>query len=204
MTGRQDPERAVAGLSLVGNPETFATGHVLSEAELNEEIRACVTLHGAALLAYLRGRALRLPPDLADEVVNDALMTVAVKRRRGEEIPELRRYLFRVARNAAIDRLRERFRKAEIADQDAVNGSEGTIDLIANADLTADLRRAVLELPDQRRKVITLRVLCDFSIAETAEILGIAEGTVGSTVAAALQQLRQAMKDEVELMEEDI
>ena len=204
MTDREDPARAVAGLSLIGNPETFAIGAVLSEAELNEEIRACVTEHGAALLGYLLGRALRLPPDLADEVVNDALMTVAVKRRRGEGIPELRRYLFRVARNAAIDRLRERFRKAEIADQDAVSGSEGTIDLIANAELTADIRRAVLELPEQRRKVITLRVLCDFSIAETAEILGIAEGTVGSTASAALQQLRQALEHEDVIRDEDI
>lgn len=40
MTGRETPERAAAGLSLVSNPDTFAAGHVLSEADLNGETRA--------------------------------------------------------------------------------------------------------------------------------------------------------------------
>jgi RNA polymerase sigma factor (sigma-70 family) len=168
-----------------------ATGHVPSKDEVDEEIRACVAEHGAALLAYLRGRA--LPSDLADEVMNDALVVVWRKRCRGEEITQLRRYLFQVARNAAVDRLQQRFRKAEVTGQAALlESQEDTRDLIANADLAEDVRRAVLALPDQRRNVITLRVLCDFSIAETAEILGIAKGTVGSTTSSALRQLRDA------------
>jgi hypothetical protein len=40
VTGREAPERAAAGLSLVSSPDTFAAGQVLSEADLNEETRA--------------------------------------------------------------------------------------------------------------------------------------------------------------------
>ena len=166
---------------------------MISDEDLNEEVRAILAEHGAALRRHLRG-SLRLPADVADEVMNDVLLVVARKRRRGQEIGQLKPYLFQVARNSALDRLGEKFRKAEIADQETVDGSENTIDVIAEADFAEDLRWAIRQLPAQQRRVIGCRYLRGFTIAETAEVLGIAQGTVGSTTTAAIKNLQEIMK----------
>jgi RNA polymerase sigma-70 factor (ECF subfamily) len=169
---------------------------VISDDELDRELRACLAEHGPALRRFLRGSALRLPDHLADEIVNDALAVVATKWRHGQEIRDLRAYLFGVARNSAVDRLEEKFRKAEITDQETVNGNKEAIDMITEVDLAEDLYQAIRELPAQQQRVIGCRYLRDFSIAETAEILGIAPGTVGSTTSAAIRNLREIMKHE--------
>jgi RNA polymerase sigma-70 factor (ECF subfamily) len=59
---------------------------------------------------------------------------------------------------------------------------------------------ARLELP--QRAVVVCRVLLDFSTAETAVLLGLAEGTVKSRLARSLRALRSALTDEDALTEE--
>jgi hypothetical protein len=56
---------------------------VISDDELDRELRACLAEHGPALRRFLRESGLRLPDHLADEVVNDVLAVVATKRRHG-------------------------------------------------------------------------------------------------------------------------
>lgn len=49
---------------------------------------------------------------------------------------------------------------------------------------------ALLKLPIDQRAVVVLRIWMDWSIADTAEALGIAEGTVRSRLSRALERLR--------------
>lgn len=56
-----------------------------------------------------------------------------------------------------------------------------------------DLVRLVWALPKRQRQVVALRVLADLSVADTAEALGMAEGTVKATLHRALRRLRDAL-----------
>jgi RNA polymerase sigma factor (sigma-70 family) len=70
----------------------------------------------------------------------------------------------------------------------ATNGDEPPPDLslaAAEADKDPDLDAAVRSLPPKRRAVVFLRYFADFSYAEIAEALGIAEGTVAASLAQA-------------------
>jgi RNA polymerase sigma-70 factor (sigma-E family) len=58
-----------------------------------------------------------------------------------------------------------------------------------------DVMTALRALPDDMRATIVLRFYGDFTEAETAEILGIAPGTVKSRTARAIERLRPLLKE---------
>lgn len=62
--------------------------------------------------------------------------------------------------------------------------------------MDGDLVRLVWGLPNRQRQVIALRVLADLSVRDTAEALGMAEGTVKATLHRALRRLRDALEAE--------
>lgn len=59
--------------------------------------------------------------------------------------------------------------------------------------IDVDIRRALDALPPRQRALVMLRHLEDISVAEAAEILGIAEGTVKSQIAHGLAKLRLSL-----------
>ena len=59
-----------------------------------------------------------------------------------------------------------------------------------SAPLDSSLLAAVRALPDRQREVVALRVLLDLSAEQTAEVLGIEVGTVGTHLRRALATLR--------------
>jgi RNA polymerase sigma-70 factor (sigma-E family) len=56
----------------------------------------------------------------------------------------------------------------------------------------AELKTLLGELPPRQRAVVVLRYYCDLSVADTAEILGVTEGTVKAHAARGLDLLRDA------------
>jgi RNA polymerase sigma-70 factor (sigma-E family) len=69
-------------------------------------------------------------------------------------------------------------------------GSEAKPDAIEERDALA---RALAELTSRQRAVVVLRFYLDQSVGETAELLGIPEGTVKSSASRALAHLRDQM-----------
>jgi RNA polymerase sigma factor (sigma-70 family) len=168
---------------------------MVSPEELEKEIEALVAERGKDLERYLRGGNVRLPEHLVGEVINDALLVIVDKRRRGHTVSNAGSYLFAVARNAAIDRLRTLYaggtpHLAVIAEH------EDGHDMLANAEVSYDLRKAIKRLSRRQQQVIELRYLRDFTVEETARILNIAKGTVGPTTAAALRRLKEIMTEQ--------
>lgn len=103
-------------------------------------------------------------------------------------------YTRRVLANQRIDTWR-RLRRERLTDpaelpEAAVDGGED-----ARADRDT-LVRALRGLPERRRRVVVLRYLSGLSESETADVLGVTVGTVKSTAARGLAQLRTTITEE--------
>jgi RNA polymerase sigma-70 factor (ECF subfamily) len=168
---------------------------VISPEELEKEIEALVAECGKDLERYLRHGKLCLPEHLVGEVINDALLVIVDKRRRGHTLSNAGSYLFAVARNAAIDRLRTLY-AAGIPHLGVSGEHQDDHDMLADAETTYDLRNAIKLLSRRQQQVIELRYLRDFTVEETARILDVAKGTVGPTTAAALHRLKEIMTEQ--------
>lgn len=99
-------------------------------------------------------------------------------------------WCFRVAMNWATSRWRKR-RREVTTDEDRRAGSVENVDLEVQDRLLVALRTLSVD----QRSVVVLRLVEDWSIAETAQALGIAEGTVQSRYARALKNLRAQLGD---------
>lgn len=106
-------------------------------------------------------------------------------------------WLYAVARNAILDRARSRGDiPAEIPDTPAADaGPDVRAELAWNA---WRVHRALEELPEREREVISLAYWSGLSQSEVAEFLGIPLGTVKTRTRAALMRLSELLEDEVE------
>jgi RNA polymerase sigma-70 factor (sigma-E family) len=113
-------------------------------------------------------------------------------RRWGQIEGDAEGYLRRILYNMAADGWRRRgawLRKLPLVH--ASSGQGPGTDAVDAVDLRDALGRALAQLPPRQRAVLVLRYWEELSQAETAELLGCAEGTVKSAAARGLQRLRE-------------
>ena len=138
------------------------------------------------------GMSLTARPDRADDLVQETLMKAWHHHDSFQQGTNLRAWLFTILRNEFYTHIRKRRREVEDADgvyagAVAVNGGqEGHLDM-------ADLRSALLQLPDDQREAIILVGASGFSYQEVAEICGVAVGTVKSRVSRARERLARLL-----------
>ena len=144
------------------------------------------------LRAFARGLCGR--PDMADDLVQEALMKAWAAQDRFEPGTSMRAWTFVILRIAYLtDMRRNRFRgeyDETVAERilTAPAGQEEPIHL-------SDMHRALLTLPPERREALLLVGAGGFSYEEAAEICGCAVGTIKSRVGRARAALN-SMLDE--------
>lgn len=118
-------------------------------------------------------------------------------------------WFYRILVNACLDSRRRRNRwqrilspwvpwkrredQVELEAED-VEGHHDPVKELSNRQLSQDVERAMRALPEKQRVAFQLKVLHDMSIAEIAEVMGAAEGTVKSHLFRATHALRIALK----------
>lgn len=100
----------------------------------------------------------------------------------------VRPWLFRVARNAALDAARAR-RTHEPLDDELLPAGEAVEDSVDRRERLAALLADVRELPERQREALLLRELAGLSYAEIAEVVGAGSGAVRQAVSEARQAL---------------
>jgi len=126
-----------------------------------------------ALAGPISAFAARRGSDDPDGVANTALFDAYKGLANFEgDFSAFRAYVFRIARNRIIDDFRKRERRPKLAVLDDVPAAlviEDTAELMGSQQWVSQL---LGELTEDQREVITLRILGDVSIAETALIMG--------------------------------
>lgn len=144
------------------------------------------------LRAFARGLCGR--PDMADDLVQEAMMKAWAAQERFEPGTSMRAWTFVILRNAYLtDMRRNRFRgeyDESVAERilTAPAGQEDPIHL-------SDMHRALLTLPAERREALLLVGAGGFSYEEAASICGCAVGTIKSRVGRARATLTSMMED---------
>lgn len=134
-----------------------------------------------------------------EDCVQEALIAVHQARHTYDAQRPFRPWLFAIVRHKAIDTLRKRRTREKVVDH---YKSEQEILFQADDQTSSDVEfsegRLLASLSPQHREVLVLTKIMGYSIAETAEKLGISESAVKVRVHRAIRRLQRSLaRDEL-------
>ncbi|HEY3472275.1 MAG TPA: sigma-70 family RNA polymerase sigma factor [Amycolatopsis sp.] len=141
------------------------------------------------LWRYVRGMV--GSPHLADDLAQEAWVSVVRGLPRLNEPERFAPWLFTIARRTVTDHLRRTYSapRTTEAETDDVPADDSLGDVLTALELEAGLSA----LPPLEREVLILFHLADFPLAACAEVLGVPPGTVKSRLHRARRMLREAL-----------
>ena len=166
-----------------------ATGQRLSGPDLQQQL--------IALLPRLRrfARALARDAHDADDLVQLALERALARADQVRPDAELGGWVFGILRNAWIDEMRSRARRArlfvpaELAEHMGGGGSQP-----AHAELLA-VEEALARLPEEQRSAVALVLIEGLSYKEAAHVMQVPVGTLTSRLARGREALQEMLGD---------
>ena len=131
----------------------------------------------------------------AEDVLHETFMTMLRERDSGRAALNLRAWLYQVARNLCLNRLRARKRGARAIEAAATEPVDNELPdrLLEDRQSAERLRRAVERLPSGLAELYALRA-GGMSYEELAAVLSIPVGTVKSRIHEMVARLRQEME----------
>jgi RNA polymerase sigma-70 factor (ECF subfamily) len=143
--------------------------------------------------------------DIVENIIQETMMVLWVKRSELAADTNLGAYLFTIAKNNCLYKLRDRryqqqlFQSVEISELELKLNMDA-IEVLDTSQLTFSEMEHIIEntleqLPPQCRKVFKLSRFENRKNKEIAEELGISEKTVEGHITKALKVLRSALKD---------
>jgi RNA polymerase sigma-70 factor, ECF subfamily len=135
-------------------------------------------------------------PQEADQIVGDVFARLLDKFAEGKGPREnLRSYLFQIAYHLVVDHARERQRTAPLDVANSMSIEMEPVQSMAEEKILLDKLSIAMEreLTEEQRNVIVLRFQEDFSLKETAEIIGKNVNAVKALQNRGINNLRQAM-----------
>ncbi|OBI81670.1 RNA polymerase sigma factor SigM [Mycobacterium sp. E740] len=130
-------------------------------------------------------------PDDAADALQDAMLKAHRTAPAFRYDAAVSSWLYRIVVNSCLDRLRRnKTRAAEPLSEDM--GLVG--DPASRVDTAIVVERALMRLPVEQRAAVVAVDMQGYSIAETARMLGVAEGTIKSRCARARAKLAEALE----------
>jgi RNA polymerase sigma-70 factor (ECF subfamily) len=166
-----------------------ATGERLSGPDLRQQL--------VALLPRLRRYARALARDAhdADDLVQLALERALARAEQLRPDMELGGWMFGIVRNAWIDELRSRGRRARLfVPAELAEHMGGGASQPAHAELLA-VEEALARLPEEQRSAVALVLIEGLSYKEAAHVMQVPVGTLTSRLARGREALQQMLGD---------
>ena len=139
---------------------------------------------------YRLARLTSRDPDEAADALQDALLAAHRGAHRFRYDSTVSSWLYRIVVNACLDRLRRnRFQPVGDIDEAACTVGDPT----GRVDTAIVVERALMGLPVDQRAAIVAVDMQGYSVAETAAMLGVPEGTVKSRCSRARAKLAAAL-----------
>jgi RNA polymerase sigma-70 factor, ECF subfamily len=130
--------------------------------------------------------------DVADDLVQDALMNAWAKQASFQPGTNIKAWLFTIVRNLFYSRMRKRGR--EIQDSDGIFTERLSVPPAQNGNLDMqDFKTALAKLPEDQREAIILIGATGLSYEEAAAVCGCAIGTIKSRVNRARHRLQELL-----------
>jgi len=126
----------------------------------------------------------RNPEDAAD-ALQDAMLAAHRSAGSFRHDAAVTSWLYRIVVNACLDRIRRNKTHTTVALEDSCPVADRT----AQVETAVAVHRALLRLPVEQRAAVVAVDMHGYSIAETARMLGVAEGTIKSRCARARARL---------------
>jgi RNA polymerase sigma-70 factor, ECF subfamily len=162
------------------------TAHVAGDRYAFEELfyRHHRQLHRLAQITS------RNPEDAAD-ALQDAMLSAHRNAPAFRHDSAVSSWLYRIVVNACLDRLRRnKTHPTTTLEDDACHVGDPT----PRVDTAVVVERALMRLPVEQRAAVVAVDMQGYSVAETARMLGIAEGTVKSRCSRARAKLAEALE----------
>lgn len=156
---------------------------------------AFVTQWYDSLLGFVTGMV--RDAEAAEELVQDVFVNIWTKRDQISISTSLKSYVFRAARNHALNFIKRRkFEwdyQRKLANEMPV-GHKDTENAIEFSELERKLNKAIEELPDSCREIFRLSRFAEMTYKEIAETLDIPPRTVHYQIGLALKNLRSVLE----------
>ncbi|BAD40160.1 RNA polymerase sigma factor [Symbiobacterium thermophilum] len=158
----------------------------------DEQLGRLMEVMGGSLLSY--ANRLLGDPFAAEEVCQDAMYKAWCHMESLEPTSQLRAWLYKVTRNAALDVLRsQRHQTTALLTEDLLDPTPGPESELERKAFVEALREALHRLPQHYNSVLSLRLLAGYSYRDIAEELNLPLGTVKSRLRNGLQYLSREL-----------
>ncbi len=148
---------------------------------------------GNALFGYLRSRL--CSREQAEDVLQAVFVRLAEKRAQLAQAGNLTGYLFRLARNEAINWQRQQARKeTHIDDWEQMVQPRREKPVAEDEGEAREVSQALARLPEEQREVIILKVYCGLTFAAIATQTGASANTTASRYRYGLEKLRRLLR----------
>lgn len=155
-----------------------------------QSLRSALPQWLPALRSY--ARALCRDRSAADDLVQETVLRALAAEAQWEDGTDLRAWLFTIQRNAWLGGLRRRGVEQRFLDQAA---SEATV-VQPDHGAVRDLQAAMMLLPAVQREALTLVGGHGMSLAEAADVCGVAVGTIKARISRGRNALRALLSQQ--------
>ena len=136
--------------------------------------------------------------DEAEEIVQMMFATIWEKRETFEISISLKSYLYRAVHNASLNRIKHLSVRSQHQAHTLYysnEGEESTANVMAQNELTQQIEKAVLRLPEQCRLIFRLSRFEELKYQEIADQLGLSIKTVENQIGKALKIMRLELSE---------